>query len=81
LLTGTCAAWRTSTNPADPVLKVLARWTLNPQQPDAQDFRYVIPRADLEVYRPYSPSTPYAVAAFRNGGGGPLYACGDLPPL
>jgi hypothetical protein len=81
LLTGTCAAWRTSTNPADPALKVLARWTLTPQQPDAQDFRYVIPRADLEVYRPYSPSASYAVAAYRNGGGGPLYACGDLPPL
>ena len=23
---------------------------------------------------------PDALAAFRNGGGGPLYTCGDLPP-
>ena len=72
LLEGTCSAWRAS----EAGHRVLARWTIDPQQPDAVTFRYTISRADLDVM-----SRPHAVAAFQNGGGGPLYACGDLPPL
>ncbi len=72
LLEGSCAAWQAN----EAGHAVLARWTIDPQQADALTFRYVIARADLDVM-----SRPHSVAAFRNGGGGPLYACGDLPPL
>jgi hypothetical protein len=72
LLEGSCGAW--GANEAGH--KVLARWTIDPQRPDAVSFRYTVSRADLDVM-----SRPHAVAAFQNGGGGPLYSCGDLPPL
>ncbi len=74
LLEGSCAAWQGN----EPGHQVLARWTLPPQRPDAMDFRYVISSADLAAQ---IMSRPHAVAAFRNGGGGPLYTCGDLPAL
>jgi hypothetical protein len=72
LVEGSCAAWRAN----EAGHAVLARWTINPQQPDAISFRFTISRADLDVM-----SRPHAVAAFQNGGGGPLYSCGDPPPL
>lgn len=72
LVEGTCAAWQRN----EPGHNVVARWTLEPQQPDAQDFRYVVPQADLDLM-----TRPHALAAFRNGGGGPLYACGDIAPF
>jgi hypothetical protein len=72
LLEGTCAQWTVN----EPDHKVIARWTIDPQTPSSLDFRYVVSRGDLDAM-----SRPHAVAAFQNGGGGPLYACGDLPPL
>jgi len=78
LLTGTCAEWSAARGASGPGRDVLARWGFPPQRPDALDFHYVVPRTDLKGY---SRTTPYAVAAFRNGGGGPLYSCGDLPVL
>jgi hypothetical protein len=54
---------------------VVARWTVVPDKPDAQQFRHVIAKGDLDDM-----SRPHAIAAFRNAGGGPFYACGDLPP-
>jgi len=71
---GDCAAWR------EPGVErryhVLYRWTPVPARADAMEFRTVITAGDLDDL-----SRPHALAAFRNGGGGPLYACGDLPPL
>lgn len=69
LVEGTCASWERN----EPGHSVIARWTLVPQHADAQDFRYVVSKADLDPM-----TRPHAVAAFRNGGGGPLYACGDV---
>jgi hypothetical protein len=43
------------------------------QQPDAMEFRYDILKGELDEM-----DRPHALAAFRNGGGGPLYACGDI---
>jgi len=40
------------------------------------DFQTVIGKGELGDL-----SRPHALAAFRNGGSGPLYTCGDLPPL
>jgi hypothetical protein len=72
LLEGTCTAWQRN----EQGHTVLARWSVDPQRPDASEFHYVIPHGDLDTM-----SRPHALAAFRNGGGGPLYACGDLPVL
>jgi hypothetical protein len=69
LVEGTCASWERN----DPGHSVIARWTLDPQQPDAQDFRHVVSKGELDPM-----TRPHALAAFRNGGGGPLYACGDI---
>jgi hypothetical protein len=69
LLEGTCAAWTRQ----EPGHNVIARWTKDPQQVDAQDFRYVIRKSELD-----SMTRPHALGAFRNGGALPLYACGDI---
>jgi hypothetical protein len=72
LVEGDCASWRASGTAHN----VLIRWTSEPRRADADEFEYTISRSFLgELDR------PHAIAAFRNGGGGPLYACGDLPPL
>lgn len=69
LVQGDCAAWSRQ----DTGLNVLARFSPGPTSPDTNDFRYVVPKAENG-----DPTRPRALAAFRNGGGGPLYACGDL---
>lgn len=71
---GDCAAW--SQPGVESRHKVLYRWTPVPTQPDAMSFQTTIPKSSLDDM-----SRPHALAAFRNGGGGPLYACGDLPQL
>ena len=53
---------------------VLFGWYVDPQSSDSYVYTQVIPRGLLD------PPPPYAVAAYRNGGG-PLYACGDIPAL
>ena len=70
LLEGSCAAWERNESGH----QVIARWIVPPQTLDTIDFRYVVAHADLD-----SLTHPHAVAAYRNGGGGPLYACGDVP--
>lgn len=72
LVEGTCAQWEADEKGHN----VIDRWTIEPKAPDVQEFRYVVPKAVLDAL-----TRPHAVAAFRNGGGGPLYACGDVPPL
>lgn len=72
LLEGTCAAWQRN----EPGNKVIARWELPAQQLDAQEFRYVVTKSELDDM-----TRPHAVAAFRSGGSGPLYACGDVAPF
>jgi hypothetical protein len=71
LVEGDCAAWSRN----DTSHTVLIRWTIQPESADVSEFTYVVPRSfrgDL--------GQPHALAAFRNGGGGPLYVCGDMPP-
>jgi len=70
LLEGTCSAWQRN----EPGHKVITRWELPAQKLDSQDFRYQIKKSDLDPM-----TQPHAVAAVRSGGGGPMYACGDLP--
>nr|HEV8670828.1 hypothetical protein [Candidatus Limnocylindria bacterium] len=70
---GDCASWREPG--AASRHQVLYRWSPPPTRADAMDFRAVISRSDLDDL-----ARPHALLAFRNGGG-PLYACGDLPPL
>ncbi len=69
-LEGDCASWQRG----DTTHAVLSRWTVNADRTDASEFTYVIPRALTDDL-----VRPHALAAFRNGGGGPLYVCGDLP--
>ncbi len=69
LVQGDCAAWIRG----DRGLNVLARFSPMPTSSDTNDFRYTIKKADAG-----DPTRPRALAAFRNGGGGPLYACADL---
>ncbi len=71
---GDCAAWREPG--VETRHQVLYRWTPVPAKADAMDFRTVIAASYLGDL-----SRPHALAAFRNGGGGPQYACGDIPPL
>lgn len=70
LLEGDCASWERG----ETTHTVLYRWTVNADRTDTTEFTRVIPKGfanDLVG--------PHALAAFRNGGGGPLYVCGDLP--
>ena len=69
LVQGDCTAWIRS----DRGLNVLSRFSPTPASPDSNDFRYTIKKADAG-----DPTRPRALVAFRNGGGGPLYACADL---
>jgi hypothetical protein len=71
---GDCAAWREPG--VESRHQVLSKWTPIPAHADALEFRTTIAAGDLDDL-----SRPHALAAFRNGGGGPLYACGDLPSL
>jgi len=69
LVDGTCAAWiRGERNH-----EVRARWSVDPNAADLNEFTYVVSKVSLGDLR-----LPHALAAFRNGGV-LLYACGDLP--
>jgi len=71
LVDGNCAAWiRGETNH-----EVRAVWSIDPNRVDLNEFTYVVSKVFVGDLR-----LPHALAAFRNGGGGPLYTCGDLPP-
>lgn len=72
IVDGDCASWREPNNGKGH--NVLYKWTPPPTRPDAMDFRIVISGSDLGDL-----GRPHALAVFRNGGGGPFYACGDLP--
>jgi hypothetical protein len=78
IATGICATWRSAAaqgrNPGN--ADVLYRFVHPPDRPDAQNFELRI-RRDLIDGRGLR--TPAVLVAFRNGGGGPLYACGDIP--
>jgi hypothetical protein len=69
LVEGDCAAWRSDGNRNE----VLARWSTDPQSGDTNNFGYTVGKAHLGDTR-----RAHALIAFRNGGG-PLYACGNLP--
>jgi hypothetical protein len=71
IVDGTCAAWTRGETGHE----VRARWTIAPDRVDLNEFTYVVGKTYLGDLR-----LPHAIAAFRNGGGGPLYTCGDLPP-
>lgn len=68
---GTCDAWVGETADRG---KVLYRFIEVPNNPDSLSFRMTVAR----VWLGQLDSRRLALAAFRNGGGGPLYACGDL---
>lgn len=70
LIEGSCEAHQRN----EPGHNVVARWTVEPQPGDTQQFSRVIPKGDLGDM-----GRPHVLAAFRNGGGGPLYVCGDIP--
>jgi hypothetical protein len=70
LVEGDCAAWRVEGNRN----QVLARWNTNPHSSNTDTFQYTIRKGDLG-----DPAHKHALVAFRNGGSGPLYACGNLP--
>ncbi len=53
---------------------VLFQWYVDPESSESYVYTKVIPHGFLD------PAPPYAVAAYRNGGG-PLYACGNIPAL
>jgi hypothetical protein len=71
IVDGTCAAW--SRGESDHEVRAVC--TIEPNAVDLNEFTYVVAKSAIGDLR-----LPHALAAFRNGGGGPLYACGDLPP-
>lgn len=71
IVEGTCDAWVRETADRG---KVLYRFIEVSSSLESLSFRTTVAR----VWLGQIDSQPLALAAFRNGGGGPLYACGDL---
>lgn len=74
IVTGTCEAWMESSGAGTSAGQILLRFIEPPTGRDSLAFQRTIPLSELSG----AEGQPLALVAFRNGGGGPLYACADL---